>query len=131
MIWAGDDGSIVTVAQGQLSCSANGTAEESYLFRLSDQGSEVWDPIWVDLSLTCDATEAGAVLFQDSETGEVLDGNLMERFDGCPVIVKNLPSIESLRAGYTPANSGAEFPDDFDFSGSRTGQFLSAECLAG
>lgn len=128
-IWEGADGSILTVARGGLSCSANGTAEEIYLFRLGHQNSAIWEPIWVNLSVRCQTIGPGSVRFRDSRTGEVLVGDLMERFDGCPVIVKNLPSLESLRAGYVGSESEAEFPASLEFSGSQRGQFIAPSCL--
>ena len=131
VLWEGDDGSKLTVAQGQLSCSADGTAEEGYLFRLSRQGSASWDPIWVNLELTCELTGLESLRFLDPLTGEGLEGTILERFDGCPVIVKELPSVESLRFGYTAANSGAEFPAELEFSGPPRGDFLAVECLGG
>jgi hypothetical protein len=131
VLWEGDDGSTLTVASGGVSCAADGSAEERYLFRLSEQGSEVWDPIWVNLHVTCEPTGDGSVRFLDGRTGEVLDGAIMERFDGCPVIQKPLPSLESLRAGYAPANSGAAFPAELDLSGPLRGDFVESECLFG
>jgi hypothetical protein len=131
VLWEGDDGSKLTVARGQLSCANDGTAEESYLFRLSRQGSAIWDPIWVNLDLTCELTGPESLRFRDRLTGEILDGAILERFDGCPVIAKELPSLESLRAGYAPANSGAEFPAELAFSGPARGDFLAVECLSG
>ncbi len=131
VLWEGDDGSKLSVAHGQLSCAENGTAEEGYLFRLSKQGSAVWDPIWVNLDLTCELTGPGSVRFRDNRTGEVLDGKILERFDGCPVIEKGLPSMESLRAGYASAESGAEFPIVLEFSDPLRGDFLAVECLSG
>lgn len=130
-IWEGEDGSILTVARGALSCSADGSAEEIYLFRLSRQGSAVWDPIWVDLSLTCETTGPGSVQFRDSRMDEVIAATIQERFDGCPVIVKDLPSLESLKAGYAPGNSGAEFPAGLEFESTLRGDFLAEECLGG
>lgn len=129
VLWQGGDESKLTVAQGQLSCNADGTAVESYLFRLSSQGSASWEPIWVELELTCELTGPGSVAFRDPRTGERLDGTILERFDGCPVISKELPSVESLRSGYAPANSGAEFPAELDFGGPPRGDFLSVDCL--
>jgi len=131
VIWEGGDGSKLTVAQGQLKCAADGTAEEGYLFRLSRQGSAVWHPIWVNLDLTCELTGPGSVRFRDGLTGEVLDGTILERFDGCPVIEKELPSVESLRTGYVPGSSGAEFPAGLELPGPPRGDFLAVECLAG
>ena len=131
VLWEGDDGSKLTVAQGQFSCAGDGTAEEGYLFRLSRQGSASWDAIWVNLELTCELTGPGAVRVRNPLTGEALDGTILERFDGCPVIAKELPSVESLRSGYASANSGAEFPPDLEFSSPPRGQFLAAECLSG
>ncbi len=95
VLWEGDDASKLTVAQGQFSCAADGTAEESYLFRLSRQGSASWDPIWVNLELTCELTGPGAVTVRYPLTDEGLEGTILERFDGCPVIAKELPSVES------------------------------------
>ena len=131
VIWEGNDGSKLTVAQGQLRCAVGGTAAERYLFRLSRQGSAVWDPIEVNLDVTCELTGPGSLKFRDRQTGEVLDGTILERFDGCPVIAKELPSVESLRTGYAPTNSGAEFPADLEFSGSPRGDFQAVECLSG
>jgi hypothetical protein len=131
MLWEGEDGSKLTVAQGELSCSANGTAEESYLFRLSIQGSSVWDPIRVNLDLTCELTGPRSVRFRNPTTGEVFEGTVMERFDGCPVMAKELPELESLKIGYDPANSGTEFPAWLEFSDSPRGDFLAVECLGG
>jgi hypothetical protein len=129
VLWEGEDGSKLTVAQGQLSCASDGTAEESYLFRLSMQGSAVWDPVRVNLDLTCELTGPTSVRFRDRLTGEVLDGTVQERFDGCPVMVKDLPDLESLRVGYDPANSGAEFPAWLELSSLPRGDFLAVECL--
>ena len=131
VIWEGDDGSKLTVANGHLSCAADGTAEEGYLFRLARQGSAVWDPIRVNLELTCELTGPRSVRFRNRLTGEVLEGKILERFDGCPVFEKRLPSLESLRIGYAPANSGAEFPAELEFSGPPRGDFLAVECLSG
>ena len=131
VLWEGDDGSKLAVAQGQLSCASDGAAEEAYLFRLSRQGSASWDPIWVNLELTCELTGPGWVRFRDRLTGEDLDGTILERFDGCPVLAKELPSVESLRFGYDPANSGAEFPAELEFSGPPRGDFQAVECLGG
>jgi len=129
LIWEGDDDTKLTVAKGELSCAAGGTAAERYLFRLSWKGSAIWDPIWVNLDVTCESTGPGSMRFRDGLTGEVLDGTILERFDGCPVIEKNLPSVESLRAGYAPANSGADFPAGWEFSGPARGQFVATECI--
>jgi hypothetical protein len=131
ILWEGDDGSKLTVAQGALSCAANGIAEEGYLFRLSRQGSAVWDPIWVNLEVSCEITGQGSVRFRDRSTGEVRDGAILERFDGCPVIAIELPSVKSLRAGYAHAHSGAGFPVGLKFSSPLSGDFLAVECLSG
>jgi hypothetical protein len=131
VLWEGDDGSKLTVANGGVSCAADGTAEERYLFRLSRQGSEVWDPIRVSLDVTCEPAGSGTVNFTDGRTGEVLAGAIMERFDGCPVIQKPLPSMESLRAGYDAAGSGADFPAELELTGSLRGDFVKTECLFG
>lgn len=131
VIWEGEDGSKLAVAEGQLRCAANGIAEESYLFRLSSLGSAVWDPIRVNLDLTCELTGPEALRFRDPSTGEVLDGTILARFDGCPVVSKEFPNVETLRTGFVPANSGAEFPTEMDLSDSPRGDFQAVECLGG
>jgi hypothetical protein len=131
VLWEGEDGSKLTVAQGWLSCAADGTAEEGYLFRLNMPGSAVWDPIRVNLDLTCELARPRLVRFRDRVTGEVLDGTVLERVDGCPVMAKELPNLESLRGGYDAASSGAEFPAWLELSDLPRGDFLAVECLDG
>jgi hypothetical protein len=127
-LWEGIDGTVLTVAKGELTCNANGTAEERYLFRLAQPGSAIWDPIRVKIDHTCELVGSGNVRFRDRDTGEVLDGTVMERFDGCTVISKKLPSVESLRRGYVSSNSEAPFPAELAFPSQLEGQFLDAEC---
>jgi hypothetical protein len=119
---------MLTVANGGLSCADDGTARETYLFRLSDKGSEVWDPIQVEIQLTCERLESGLVRFLNSQTGEALLGTPAERLDGCPAMEKDLPSMESLRAGFVSEDSQADFPAELELSGQRRGDFLGTEC---
>lgn len=127
-IWEGNDGTILTVARGELACNPDGTAEELYLFRLAEPGSAIWDPIRVKIDVTCERFGSGSVRFRNRNTGETLDGTILERFDGCSVIEKALPSLISLKAGYSSANSGARFPAGVTFSGPTKGNFLEAQC---
>lgn len=128
LLWEGEGGTKLTVWQGQVVCNEDGTAEESYGFRLSVGGSEVWDPIMVELDLTCEFADPGFVTFQNPATGEVLSGTLQEGFEGCPALAKGIPSLESLRSGYRAAMSQAEFPPELDFSGPLNGEFRQKTC---
>lgn len=127
-IWKGGDGTVLTVAKGRLVCNADGTAEERYLFRLAEPGSAIWDPIWVNLDLTCEFSGPETVVFRYPFSGEHLVGTLGEGSDDCPFLFKKLPSPKSLRIGYAPKNSGAEFPAELAFSHSLLGNFEEKAC---
>jgi hypothetical protein len=128
VLWEGEGRTMLTVWRGQVVCNEDGTAEESYGFRLSVGGSEVWDPIMVELDLTCEFADPGFVTFRNPATGEVLNGTLQEGFEGCPALAKGIPSVQSLRAGYRPSTSQAEFPADLEFSGPLNGEFRQKTC---
>jgi hypothetical protein len=128
LLWEGESGTKLTVWQGQVVCNEDGTAQESYGFRLSVGGSEVWDPIMVELDLTCEFADPGLVTFRNPGTGEVLNGTLQEGFEGCPALAKGIPSVQSLRAGYRPSMSQAEFPADLELSGPLNGEFRQKSC---
>lgn len=128
LLWEGEDGTMLTVWQGEVVCNGDGTAKESYGFRLSVAGSGIWHPIMVELHLTCESGGPGLVTFRNPATGEVLTGILQEGFEGCPVLAKEIPSPTSLRAGYRPSMSGAEFPSRLEFSGPLKGEFREKAC---
>lgn len=128
LIWEGEGGAKLTVWEGQVVCNDDGTAEESYGFRLSVGGSAVWEPIIVELDLTCEFADPGLVTFRNPATGEVLDGTLQEGFEGCPALAKGIPSPQSLRRGYRPSMSQAELPAELEFSGPLNGDFRQTTC---
>lgn len=127
-LWEGSDASMLTVWRGEVVCHADGTAQGSFGFRLSAHGSEVWDPIVVELDLTCESTAPELVTFRDPATGEVLNGTLHEGSEGCPGLSMGIPSVRSLRAGYRPSLSKADLPAGLDFSGPMSGEFREKEC---
>lgn len=127
-VWEGSDGSKLSMWQGQVACNEDGTAEERYGFRLNLAGSDVWDLISVAIDLTCEETGSGSVRFQDLETGEVLSGSVHEGSDGCGYLVKKLPNVESLRAGYMASESQTEFPAELEFSNPLQGSFREVNC---
>jgi hypothetical protein len=129
LLWEGEGGTKVALWQGEVVCNEDGTAEESYGFRLSVDGSEVWNPIMVKLDLTCELEAPGGVTFRNSATGEVMSGTFQEGFEGCPALAKGIPSVQSLRVGYRPSASEAAFPANLEFSGPLNGEFRLQSCL--
>jgi hypothetical protein len=128
LIWEGENGTKLTVWRGQVVCNEDGSAKESYGFRLSVEGSAVWDPIVVELDLACDFAGPGPVAFRNPTTGEVSYGTLQEGFDGCPALAKDIPSVQSLRAGYLPSQSQIQFPSQLELSGTLNGEFRLHSC---
>ena len=128
VVWEGGDGLKLAMRSGQLVCDENGSAEESYGFFLSTDGV-TWDFISVEIELTCGLDASGTVMFRDRDTWEVLSGSFQEDSDGCSVLVKSLPSLESLRAGYKPSESRTGFPAALDLFGPVQGTFQEMDCV--
>lgn len=128
LIWEGEDGTQLTVWRGQVSCNEDGSGAENFGFRLSSKGSAIWDPIVVSIDLTCESAGGNQITFRNVDTGEVLHGTLQEGFEGCPVLAKALPSVQSLRAGYVSSGSGASFPAELEFSGALNGEYREHSC---
>jgi hypothetical protein len=129
LVWEGENGTKLALWQGQVVCNEDGTAEERYGFRLSTEGSEVWDPIMVELDLTCEFDGTGLVTFRYPATGEVQEGAFLEGFEGCPALTKEIPTVETLRSGYRPSMSQAEFPEELEFPAPLNGEFRLATCM--
>jgi len=127
-LWEGNDGTVVTVAKGGVACDDDGTAEESYLFRRAEPGSAIWDPIWVNIDLTCETVSPGSIRFRNPDTGEVTFGSITEDLQGCVTLSKAFPSVEALKIGYLSADSEASFPSGMGISGSPAGIYLESRC---
>lgn len=130
IIWEDEDGSMLAVFEGSVECRKDGTAQESYGFRLSQEGSPFWDPILVSLDVVCESGDDGSMRFDYPVTGESLQSTVKDGADACPHLTKALPSEEVLRAGVDPASSRADFPSELAFSTAPVGEFRGSTCIS-